>query len=144
MIVLFELLAPNASHMRQTVRTYVPNGSYMRQTGSTCAKRVPNSRQTDPTRAKWVPSAPNGSHSRQTGPTCAKQVPSAPGRSLVRHTDQVHSRQTGPTCMFENPTSALLIVPDVTITLLRLLDHVRTFYIARYTSSTTHPSQPHI
>jgi len=35
-----------------------------------------------------------------------------------------------------------LIAQVVTITPLPLLYHVCTFYIARYTSSTTHPSQP--
>ena len=44
---------------------------------------------------------------------------------------------------FENPTSAHLIAQVVTITPpLPLLFHVRTFYIVRYTSSTSHPSQP--
>jgi hypothetical protein len=42
---------------------------------------------------------------------------------------------------FENTTSAPLIIPVVTITPLPLLYHVRTFYIARYTSFTTHPNQ---
>jgi len=37
---------------------------------------------------------------------------------------------------FENPTSAPLIVPVVTITPLPIQTHVRTFYIARYTSCT--------
>ena len=39
---------------------------------------------------------------------------------------------------FENPTSAPLIALVVTITPLPLLYHVRTFYIARYTSCTTY------
>jgi len=43
---------------------------------------------------------------------------------------------------FEKPTSAPLIVPVVTITPFPLLYHVRTFYIARYTSSAIYPSQP--
>ena len=122
--------APNGSHTRQMGPKFAPNGSHSRQMGPQCAKRVTLT--------------PNGSHMRQTGTKCAKQVPSAPGRSLVRHTDHVHSRQTGPTCKFENPTSAPLIVPVVTITPLPLLYHVRTFYITRYTSSTTHSSQQHI
>jgi len=42
----------------------------------------------------------------------------------------------------ENPTSAHLIALVVTITPLLLLYHIRTFYITRCTSSTTHPSQP--
>ena len=44
--------------------------------------------------------------------------------------------------MFENPTSAPWIAPIVTISPLPPLFHLRTFYIARYTSSTTHPPQP--
>jgi len=44
---------------------------------------------------------------------------------------------------FENPTSAPLIAPVVTITPVSLLYHIRsTFYIVRYNFSTTHPSQP--
>jgi len=43
---------------------------------------------------------------------------------------------------FGNPTSAPLIVLVVTITPLPLLNHVRTFYIARYTSPTTYLSHP--
>jgi len=42
----------------------------------------------------------------------------------------------------ENPTSAPLIAPVVTITPLLLLYQVRTFYIIRYNCHTTHPSQP--
>jgi len=42
----------------------------------------------------------------------------------------------------EKPTSALLIAPVDTITPVPLLYHVRTFYIVRYNSSTTHPSHP--
>jgi len=41
---------------------------------------------------------------------------------------------------FETLTSAPLVFPVVTIALLTLLYHVRTFYIARYNSCTTHPS----
>ena len=42
----------------------------------------------------------------------------------------------------EKPTSAPLIAPVVRITLLPLPYHVRKFYIACYTFSKTHPSQP--
>jgi len=43
---------------------------------------------------------------------------------------------------FETPTLAPLIAPVVTITPLPLLYHIRTLFIARYTSPTTYPSQP--
>jgi len=43
---------------------------------------------------------------------------------------------------FENPTSAPLIAPVDTITPVPLLYHIRTFYIVRYSSPATHPSQP--
>jgi len=44
---------------------------------------------------------------------------------------------------FDNPTSAPLIAPVVTITPVSLLYHVRsTFYIVSYNSPTTHPSPP--
>jgi len=46
------------------------------------------------------------------------------------------------TSEFEKPTSAPLIAPVVTITPVPLLYNVRTFYIVRYKSPTTHPSQP--
>jgi len=42
----------------------------------------------------------------------------------------------------ETPTSAALIALVIIITPLLLFNHIRTFYIARYTSPTTHPSQP--
>jgi len=42
----------------------------------------------------------------------------------------------------ENPTSSPLIAPVNTITPEPLLYHVCTFYIVRYNSLTTHPSQP--
>jgi len=43
---------------------------------------------------------------------------------------------------FENPTSAPLIAPVVTITPIPLLYNVGTLYIVRYNPLTTHPSQP--
>jgi len=43
---------------------------------------------------------------------------------------------------FENPTSAPLIAPVITITPLPPLYYVCTFYIVRYTFFTTHPCQP--
>jgi len=43
---------------------------------------------------------------------------------------------------FENPTSVPLIALVDTITPVPLLYHVRTFYILRYNSLTTHLSQP--
>ena len=43
---------------------------------------------------------------------------------------------------FENPTSAPLIAPVDTITPVPLLYHVHTFYMVRYNSPTTQPSQP--
>jgi len=43
---------------------------------------------------------------------------------------------------FENPTSAPLITPVVTITPVPLLYHFRTFYIVRYNYLTTYLSQP--
>jgi len=43
---------------------------------------------------------------------------------------------------FEKPTSAPLTASVVAITPVPLLYHVRTFYIVRYNSPATHPSQP--
>jgi len=46
------------------------------------------------------------------------------------------------TSEFENPTSSPLIALVDTITPVPLLYHVRIFYIVRYNSPITHPSQP--
>ena len=53
-----------------------------------------------------------------------------------------HDLGTVSTEEFEKPTSAPLITPVDTITPVPLLYNVRTFYIVRYSSFTTYPSQP--
>ena len=65
-----------------------------------------------------------------TPPVCVPAV--IGGLAVWRHNNNKKIDKT---------TSASLIAPVVTVTPELLLYHVRTFYIVRYNSSTTHPSQ---